>query len=73
MNCPICGSDHSTFCEHDLAYLESVAKLYANHQRWREETRQQVSGGGQLAHEGVIPLQRRATSPPRKIKTRRSA
>jgi hypothetical protein len=26
----------------------------------------QVSGGGQLVHEGVIPLQRRATSPPRK-------
>jgi hypothetical protein len=28
------------------------------------------SGGGQLAHEGVIPLQRRATSPPRKERKR---
>ena len=67
MNCPICGSDHSTFCEHDLAYLESVAKLYANHQRWREETRQQVSEGGQLAP-NVMPLKNRATSPPRKMR-----
>ncbi len=39
--CPICGSGESEFCEHDLAYLESVSKLWANHERWREQTRQE--------------------------------
>ena len=69
MNCPICGADAASFCEHDLAYLESVAQLWANHLRWREETRRSISGGGQLAHHGdVIPLNHRATSPPRKVR-----
>jgi hypothetical protein len=36
--CIICGATDEC-CEHDLAYLESVAKLQVNHERWREETR----------------------------------
>jgi hypothetical protein len=81
--CPICHKPESEFCAHDLAYLESVAQLWANHQRWREEThaeqaaqmaRLRSSGGGQLAtalSSGSIPSRsNRATSPPRKVRRR---
>ena len=83
MICSICKKE-TPCCDCDYAWLESQAKLYANHQRWREQTRKEQaeqmerissSGGGQLAgkdrknRNGLVPnLLNRATSSPRKVR-----
>jgi len=40
--CPICRQSRIPLCRCDLAALEATAVLESNHERWREQTRQEI-------------------------------
>jgi hypothetical protein len=67
---PECIRDDFHFGDHEFVRVREGVLLEVSWRaaKWIPILREQVSGGGQLAHEGVIPSQRRATSPPRKVR-----
>jgi hypothetical protein len=69
---PECIREDFHFGDHEFVRVREGVLLEVSWRaaKWVPILLEQVSGGGQLAHEGVIPLQRRATSPPRKVRRR---